>query len=164
MCSRNSLSPSKHILYEITGSVAAVIRFHLQANPPTMRKLAIFCQNLKMTFQWSEKTDLSNITIFISRLKVRKITQQPSNITLWREQAWMEKSQEPEQQTSSSLRQLLIHVVATPVIVSTRLDFGTSFRLIIIIIIMGGEVGASTSPVLQRHALLLVNPFRGVDL
>jgi len=76
----------------------------------------------------------------------------------------MEKSQEPEQQTSSSLRQLLIHVVATPVIVSTRLDFGTSFRLIIIIIIMGGEVGASTSPVLQRHALLLVNPFRGVDL
>jgi len=32
------------------------------------------------------------------------------------------------------------------------------------IIIMWGEVGASTSPVFQRHVLLLVNLFRGFDL
>jgi len=32
-----------------------------------------------------------------------------------------------------------------------------------ILLLWGGEVGASTSPVLQRHALLLVNPVRGVD-
>jgi len=41
----------------------------------------------------------------------------------------MKKSQEPEQHASSSLRQLLFHLVTTPVAVSTRPDFRNSFGL-----------------------------------
>ena len=128
----------------------------------TIVKHPVFCQNLKMTFQWSEKTDLSNITIFISRLNVRKITQQPSNITLWREQAWMKKSQEPKQQASSSLWQLLIHVVATPVVVSTRLDFRTSFRLTTLEVRQRKDIGFFErlwAPFRQANYYCMLNSF-----